>query len=333
MAEDNKNIDYYNLSARYLSGEASDSEVSQLEEWVLASDENKLTFQNFKKAWILSGIQGNYQKIEVEKEWETTAGQLFSSAKVVSISSKPKRRLSFIYGVAAAVVLLIVGSVWLFQFLKSPDYVEVITQNQIEEDQLPDGSEISLNQFSKVKFVTKTEDNSRKVELTGDAFFDVERDTLRPFIISTQNIEIEVLGTSFYVDSRVDQPSIQVIVESGSVSMIAGNQQIVLTADEIGIYDKSSGNLSKRQNDDVNYLAWKTGVLEFETTNLEKVVFDLNRRFHAEVSLANPALGVCEITATYANQSLEAIARIIERTLEIQADINGKVIVFSGACK
>lgn len=333
MADDNKNIDYYNLSARYLSGEASDSEVSQLEQWVLASTENKSVFQNFKKAWILSGIQGDYQKIEVEKEWKTTAAKLFPQAKVVALPVKSKRKLSFFLGAAAAVALLIVASVWLFQYLNTPNYVEVVTQNEIEEGQLPDGSQISLNQYSKVRFDTKAQDTLRKVELIGDAFFDVERDSLRPFLITTQNIEIEVLGTSFYVDSRVDQPSIQVIVASGAVAVKAGTQEIVLAANETGIYDKASGALSKKQNDNTNYLAWKTGILDFEATNLETVIFDLNRRFHAQVTLANPALGTCEITATYENLSLEAIARVIERTLNIKADIDGKNIVFSGrAC-
>lgn len=330
MAEDNKNIDYYNLSARYLSGEASDPEVKQLEQWVLASAENKTLFQNFKKAWILSGIQGDYQNIEVGKEWKTIAGNLFQEAKVVPLVAKPKRRLSFVFGVAAAVLLLLVASFWLYQSLGAKNYVEVVAENNVEEEQLPDGTQISLNQFSKVRFDTKSAETLRKVELSGDAFFDVERDTLRPFIISTQNIEIEVLGTSFYVDSRKDQPTIQVIVASGRVAMKAGAAQIVLTANETGIYDKASGVLSKKESDDVNYIAWKTGILDFDRTTLEKVVFDLNRRFHANASIADNEIKACEVTATYDNQSLEAIVRIIEQTLGIQATINGNDIVFSG---
>lgn len=330
MAEDKGYIDFFDLIPKYLSGETSDSEVKQLEEWVMSAPENKALFIRFKKAWILSGIEGNYQNIDVEKEWKFIAGKLFHQNNVVPLTAKPKRRIGFYLRLAAALALLVVASVWLFKSLNTADYREVVAQNAIEENKLPDGTEISLNQYSSVKYPAKPDEKFRRVELKGDAFFKVERDTARPFIINTQNVEIEVLGTSFYVDSRENQSQIQVIVSSGSVAMTAGEDKIVLAANETGIYDKSTGNLLKKQNDDINYLAWKTDVLVFENTDLERVVFDLNRKFHSQVSIANPELKSCKITATYDHKSLEATVRIIEKTLNIQAEIKGDEIVFSG---
>lgn len=333
MSENDKNINYYDLSAKYLSGEASKAEVEQLEQWVLSSADNKAHFQQFKKAWIWSGVGGNYQKIDVQKEWTAISGQLFGGAKVVPMQAKSGRRLSVMLSVAAAVVLLIVASVWLFQYLDGNKAVEVITENQVEEDRLPDGTQVALNQFSALTFEEQPERNVRKVKLTGDAFFEVEHDTTRPFLVTTENVSIEVLGTDFYVDARANQPRIEVIVQSGEVAVTAGAQRVVLGPDEKGVYDKATSSLTKRKNEDNNYLAWKTDILTFNAAKLEKVVFDLNRRFHAQISLADPALGNCEITATYEGQSLEAIVRIIEQTLNITANIEGEEVVFSGACE
>ena len=329
MADDNKHIDYYNLSAKYFSGEASDAEVDQLEKWVLSSEENKSLFKNFKKAWIGSGIEGNYQSIDVDKEWKSVTVGLFSEAKVVAIETKPRRRLYRNLSIAAAVLVLLVASFWIYQWINEAGY-EVVAENKMEEDQLPDGTQVSLNQFSTVRFDDNSKENIRKVELEGDAFFDVERDTSKPFLITTEEVQIEVLGTSFYVDARPELTFIQVSVESGEVAVAAGGQTINLTANETGIYDKASKTLSEQPTEDDNYLAWKTDSLVFENATLDKVVFDLNRRFHAQVSLDNPALAKCELTATYEKQSLTAITTIIERSLGITATVDGNNVIFSG---
>ena len=330
MAEDKNHKEFLDLIPKYLSGEASDSEVKRLEQWVLSSPENKKRFNLFKKAWMLSGIEGNYQNIDVEKEWLATSEKLFSEAKVVPLKEKPNRRIGLFLRIAVAVALLIVASVWIYNSVNRIDYQEVVAEHEIKEDQLSDGTQIAVNQFSSVKYIESKDENVRKVELTGDAFFDVERDTARPFIISTQEVEIEVLGTSFYVDSRENLSEIQVIVKSGSVKVSAGNDQVVLAANEIGIFDKSTKQLTKKENDDVNYMAWRTNVLVFEETGLERVVFDLNRKFHSNISIADEALKTCTLTATYDDKSLEAIILIIEKTLDIKADIEGDNIIFSG---
>jgi len=330
MSEDKNHIDFFDLIPKYLSGEASDSEVKRLEEWVLSSSENKAQFNQFKKAWMLSGIEGNYQNIDVEKEWTATSEKLFQEAKVVPLQKKSGRRIGIYLRIAVAVALVIVASIWIFYLIHDVSYQQVATKTQVKENELPDGTEIALNQFSSIKYPEKLDNKFRRVELKGDAFFKVERDETRPFIISTQNIEIEVLGTSFYVDSREGQSEIQVIVETGSVAMASGSDKIVMTKNEIGIYNKSSGQLLKKQNENVNYLSWKTAILVFDFTDLEQVVFDLNRKFHSRVSIANPVLNTCKITATYDNQSLEAIVRIIEITLDIKAEIDGDKIIFTG---
>jgi len=103
-----------------------------------------------------------------------------------------------------------------------------------------------------------------------------------------------------------------------------------LTSDEIGIYDKVSGELTKKENEDVNYMAWKTELLTFEETPLESVVFDLNRKFHSSISIRNEEIKNCPITTTFDHKSLDAIVKIIEKTLNIKSEKIGEGIVFSG---
>ena len=334
MDEKNKHIDYYELIPKYLSGNASDAEVKLLEDWVLSSPENKQQFKAFKKSWILSGIDGNGQNIDVEQEWEKVTGQLFSEGKVVPMKAKSGRRIGLFLRVAAAAVVLLVASIWIFNVINGDDFIEVVTQNQVQEDELPDGTEIALNQFSTLKYTPGENDQYRRVELKGDAFFEVERDTARPFVITTQDVQIEVLGTAFYVDAREDIDQVQVIVQEGSVAVSVKAEKIVLVAGEIGIYDKSEKTLVKNQNEDVNYMAWKTGMLYFDVIPLERVVFDLNRKFHAKISIGDEAIKQCPLDTTFDHQSLDAIIKIIESTFNIKAERKGEEIILTGsACE
>jgi len=329
MKDGNQPIDYFQLIPKYLSGNASDSEVKLLEDWVLSSSENKDQFNAFKKAWILSGIEGNPQQIDVDQEWQSVSSQLLSDAKVVPLERKPLRRAGLFLRIAAAAAVLLLA-VWIFQWLNKGDYMEVVTENEIEENQLPDGTQIAVNQYSSVKYEPTEDEKYRRVELSGDVFFEVERDTASPFVITAEDIEIEVLGTAFYVDAREDQSQIQVIVQSGTVAMTAGSNKVILSADEIGIYDKSTGDLIEKPNKDVNYMAWKTELLRFDHSSLESVVFDLNRKFHSNISIVNLEIKNCEITAIYDHKSLESIVKIIEKTLNIKSEKVGEEIIFSG---
>jgi transmembrane sensor len=317
---------YIDLIPKYLSGNASDAETRQLEEWVLSSDENRELFKAFKKAWMLAGLKREEAGADVEREWKKVSAQLFAPAKTI-----PLPRRGFLLRIAAAAAVVLLASVWLYRIFDKSDALELATLGAVEDSRLPDGSQVAMNQFSNIAYAPG-KDNKRRVALVGDAFFEVERDEERPFVVSAHEVEIEVLGTAFYVDAREDQPQVQVIVQSGTVAVTAGAQRVVLTANEIGIYDKASRSLNKQANEDLNYMAWKTDVLTFENATLEKVVFDLNRRFHARVSLADPALGACEITATFEGKSLDAIVRIVEKTLGLRAEKRGEGVVFLGKC-
>lgn len=332
MKEDQHNIDYFQLIPKYLSGNANVQEVKLLEDWVLASSENRQQFKAFKKAWILSGINIEDQSIDLNKEWEQTSERLFSKdiTKIHKIERKSKFRIGYYARLVAAVVVLIVTSFWIYNNLKNDGFTDVIAYKTVEEAILPDGSNVSINQNSTITYPEINTNKHRQVELIGDAFFEVVRDTNQSFIVSTDEIEIEVLGTSFYVDARKNINQIMVIVESGSVAVTAKNEKIILITNEVGVYDRISKTLTKEQNDNVNYLAWKTGLLVFEKSNLEEVVFDLNRKFHSKISIDNSSIKTCEITATFEDKSLESIIKIIEKTLKISSTKKGEKIVFVG---
>ena len=330
MDKPDLHIYFQNLSTKYLSGNASDAEVTELEDWVLADPKNKEQFKAYKKAWMLTGMNDK-KLVNTNKAWKETAGKTFNQPKVVPIKPKHSRRKWL--AIAASITLLAAAGLWMLQNNNTPVPLFVETSSDTQTINLSDGSQITLNQSSKLTYTLAEKEAKRQVDLTGDAFFEVARDESKPFIIQTQDVEIEVLGTSFYVDARPNQSEIQVIVKSGKVAVRSGASEQILTANEKAIFQKNSKVLTKTKNEDVNYLSLKDKNLVFENSTFEDLVFSLNRHFNSKITIEEESLKTCAHSGTYKNKSLETILKILESSHSIQSNKNGQKIVLEGTCK
>ncbi len=319
------NTDYDILVSKYLAGEASADEIVALENWVHESIENKAKFNQYKNTWHL--LQPN-ASIEVEAAWKKVASNLFPEAKVIDIHRK---RNSFpMLKIAAAVLLLVMAGLWLFNSDKNIATKSLVAENTANIFQLNDGTEVTLNSHSKIEFIKGFKGKERKVTLNGDAFFKVKRNEQKPFVIETQNIEVAVLGTSFYVNSHTENSTIEVTVASGTVAVRAKEEEVILTKGEKGIFNKKTGELLEVLNDDPNYLSWKTKQMTFDDMPLEQVIDKINEVYHAEVQFENTKLKNCTLTTSFNQQSLHEVLEVIKKTLNLQAAEEGDIILLNG---
>lgn len=330
MSNPKQNSNYADLISRYLSGMASDAEVQRLEDWVLADEEHKATFLAAKKTWILAGMGQETSAIDVEKAWKHTQQLTQQTGKVAPMRGRRRWWLS----VAAGAAILIVAALGLIWNSRQQAWTEVVAQRTVMSVDLPDGTRVNLNRGSRLRYPTKTPSTERRVQLTGGAFFEVERNVDRPFIVEATPLEVEVLGTSFYVDARPTEPAAQVIVESGQVRVSAQGQQTELAASEKVIFTKSTGELSPAENTDQNYRSLITDALVFDNSSIQEVVFALKRHFGVEMTTEITDPTNCEITATYENKSLEAILLILESTLGIEVTRqDGQILLSAAGCR
>ncbi len=332
MTKDKKHIDFQDLIVKYLSGNADKGEIDMLEKWVVDSESNKNQFNSIRQAWILIGIKQNTTETNIDTEWETIAEKLFNSSQqnIKQLPFNKNSQFRHLWKYAAAIAILLVATILIYKNTYTHNYTNIVAKNEILESRLPDGSIISLNRNSAIKYIPVSNKSHRHVRLEGDAFFKVKRDTSHSFIVSAQDIEVEVLGTSFYVDARSSLSNIYVYVKSGIVSVSAKGKKIILEKNEFAIYNKRDKILVKKQNNNENYLAWKTGVFKFEKARLNEVIFELKRKFKTQIVFENPSLKNCEITATFSNKSLDSIIKIIDQTLHIDSSKEGDKIILSG---
>jgi ferric-dicitrate binding protein FerR (iron transport regulator) len=315
------------LITRYLSGNVTEAEISELEAWVQAGVEHRTRFMESRSAWILSGMADRTNVIDEDTAWGRLAQITTSAQSAPVIGLRTYRKL---WRIAAAVVIVVLAGSVLYQQLRPHDtrYLAEGTSQQIT---LKDGTQLTLNRNSELIWLTDYK-NQRVVSLKGDAYFDVVKDATKPFVVTTTDLEIEVLGTAFYVDARPEQPSTDITVEHGRVAVRHNTEEVELAAEEKATFDKVGGRLEKLANADPNFTSVKTQMLQFKNSRMETVVATLNRHYHARI-IAEPSVqNSCELTATFENKSLEAVLQIIASTMDLEIINQNQYIILRGSC-
>jgi ferric-dicitrate binding protein FerR (iron transport regulator) len=123
----------------------------------------------------------------------------------------------------------------------------------------------------------------------------------------------------------------EVVLLSGSVELAYSGRTMLLEPGEKAVVLKQHGEIVRQQHSDPNLLAWKTRKLQFDNTPLGQIVEKLESVYHKEIVLLNPGIENCRITATFDGESLEAVLRVLQSTIDITARPNGDTIELSGA--
>jgi ferric-dicitrate binding protein FerR (iron transport regulator) len=237
--------------------------------------------------------------------------------------------------IAAALLLIAAAGFIIVLFLSQPGETRFETASETERIELPDGSVVTLNRNSTLTFSEDFNADRRAVRLSGEAFFDVAPDMQKRFVITSDNAVIEVVGTTFNVSAYDKDPQLTVTVESGKVRFTAPSSQqtVDLGPGHVGTYSKSDRILRADVNTDVNYDSWSTQHIEFEATPLPEAVRILNKTYGSSISITGTIPDTCFVTVIFDRQTLEAVLRVLETTLNLTYRIDGdKIEITSAGC-
>ncbi len=324
-------LDQNDLLSRYFAGEATAEERAQVEAWRRASSENRKVFAEFEKIWQNASSEKLPHAPDVDQSWMELAAKLGlpreqSPARILEMKKPPKetpRRFSWSdrYVWAAAAVLLLALGMFLYRGLQDASGLKkvVAAYGEQENIRLPDGSTVRLNSGSEIQFSKSSFDSARSVIIFGEAYFEVTRDN-RPFIVSTENAQIKVLGTKFGIWSRHDET--RVTVREGRVSLHAlkapPETAVELAPNQMSMCRQQQPPESPRTVDAGQLLAWLEGKIVFDQTPLVEVIAELQRVYNVSIELSNPALGQSTITGSFQNKSIESVLASICLTLNLQ---------------
>lgn len=182
---------------------------------------------------------------------------------------------------------------------------------------LPDSSIVWLNGDAIMRYPPCFEGDTRSVEITGEALFEVTHDMNKPFIVNTEGLRIHVLGTKFNVFSRPDADVIETTLLEGSIALFRPDNQttkanIVLSPDQQALYDKTNGDISVLNVKASAFVSWVSGNFVFERKTLQEIATSLERAFSVRIHIQNEKLREVRLTASFVHQeTLEEILSIL----------------------
>ena len=194
---------------------------------------------------------------------------------------------------------------------------------------LSDGTKVFLNADSELKYPVEFSDGKRIVDLKGEAYFEVHKDSLRPFIVRMNGAEVTVLGTSFNVNTYEDDGQIYTTLVNGSVrvSSVKNGQAEVLKPGMQSVMDVQSGQLTVREVDVEPYVAWREGRFVFRAMTLDLIMRQLQRWYDFEVFYQNPELKDYEFRGVIKrDMDLDKVLSVIKVTTNVDFEVKGKVI-------
>ena len=312
------------LLIKYLLRETSESENAEVEAWLTEDATNEAYYLQFEKIWKASKNLAMNSNADEEQAWQ--------KFKERTVQAKPQvavRRLNNYGWIKIAAMITLVACAWFgYNLLNPVPYTKLIANNQIVKEQLPDGSEITLNKNSEISYASNFKSN-RSVKLKkGEVFFDVAHDKGSPFTIDIKEVLVTVVGTSFNI--RHDKDETEVNVESGIVRVSMGKDEIELRKGEKVVIKTSAPELLKEKNTDQVYNYYHSGVITANNTPILKVITILEDLYGVKLKTDDPSIDKMTVTTTLpiAYSLDENLQRLCE-TMDFKVTRNGKQITLS----
>lgn len=342
-------IAFRELLLRYVNGTALPEEKVLIDQWY------ELLYNNSLPALKQDELDNIEQEMWTYIERE---GIIPEPAAVVSIDRNKRRRILYYISAAAIVIVLIITGYTLFTTKpKTFSYEQSKQENQLSESVnttsapqrilLSDGSYVILQPSSKIAYSTFNS-TSREVYLEGEAFFQVTKDTKRPFFVYTNELVTKVLGTSFNVRAFSHDNTIKVQVHTGKVTVyqrkkdeteqqLARSNATIITPNQQVLYDRLQASIIKTitaQPLTVNTSIDKSnGRLLFTDAPASEVFMSIQKSYGIAIVYDEELLSHCSFTGSFTNETfferINLVCKAIEAAYE-QAD--GQVIITGHNC-
>ncbi len=324
------------LIVRFLTGNCSEAEKQQMEQWLAFSAQNKQEFERMQQIYSKAGIPEEQKEFETEKALLNVQHRIQLAEQFTQKRILRKKSFAYYSRIAAAVAIFMLAgfaSIFIFRSLSKTELIALSTKHgQKQMVELPDGTKVYLNSESDLSYNTEFGNDTREVTFSGEAFFEVTRNADKPFIVKTKHIGVEVLGTTFNFRAFADKGDYQLDLKTGKVLFYSMDpetgetmEQIILNPGEKGTYTTSSNSILKQKSINANYLSWHTGILEFVNCPLDEVVSAIETAYNVDIEI-DPLLASNKLTARFQNQKLESIFETLQTIFNCKIEKEGDTI-------
>jgi len=292
---------------KFLKGECSSEESIEINQFLKTAAGQNVLNELLNEHWELAK-DGEIDP-SILSEWKREWSLKFTNEPAKVVSEKKRIDLTMVFRYAAVFTALILG-IGIYQVstrrsnmiqIKGKELVQRNPMGRHSNFSLADGTQVYLGPGSTLSFPEKFSGNSREVQLEGEAYFEVTKNKEKPFIIYSNHIRTQVLGTTFKVNAFKDSP-VLVSVTSGRVKVdrIEGDQvqqlAVLLPGEQVS-YSAKSG-IHKSNFNMENIRNWKQGQLVFDGTPLSELTTQISRWYNVSITISTEKLKQIPITVT-----------------------------------
>lgn len=350
--------------AKYLSGELTEEEKSDLVSWLKGNPEQAKALADAKKIWNIVGADNEAE------EARNAYHSFIEKREKENLKVRSRKILSRTIRIAASIIILFSLSVSYFIVKKTnlnnqvenyiTTYVPLGEKSQVT---LSDGTKVWLNSGSSLKYPSGFNKKDRTVYLEGEGYFDVEKDEKHSFFVHAGGLTIKVLGTEFNVTCYDDEDEIKTTLLEGKVEIL-GNENtklqknIILQPNESANYSRSKNkvtitkvsineNISKEDNSGLTNIkplqkienvtpmvesitSWKNNQLIFDNVTLPEMIKKMERWYGVKILLKDSSLQKNIYSGKFIyNEPIEQVLDVIDRTTPINYMIKKNTVIIN----
>jgi len=354
------------LISRKLSGEATATELEELQHWLQSNPGD----QYFTEILLTYWHHRPDQHVSLDHAPDQHFAHILEMAADSQEEPAPRpgllRRIGK-FAVAATVLAAIAGAAWIFIPKKANRVLAADTKrNEVMAGKgirskmvLPDGSQVWLNSDSKLEYAENFIGTTREVNLEGEAYFDVVKDAKRPFIVHTSAIDIKVLGTSFNVKSYPQEKTIETTLIRGMIEVINKNKpqapKIILRPKEKLVFNKLAEEINelparnqKEIERDTSHhktmaiaitalppnvadsslteTSWVYNRLIFEGDSFREVAVKMERWFNIKINFKNEKIANYRLSGSFDRETIDEALRALKYIAPFNYKINNNEV-------
>lgn len=314
---------YIELFEKYLCDEASPQEKEELQSYLSSNKRIDSFFED--------GLSSAYPEMD-----EQVRKRMFKNIRENIICKKPKLTIQEnkrkILQWAAILILPIITALSVYYFTQNSSanfHPVTITAQKGEKAEavLPDGTRVWINSESAITYDTNFNRKKRSVYLEGEAYFEVAKDKKRSFIVQTQSMDVQALGTSFNIRSYNTDSHVYAILIDGIVKISASAQELILNVNQRAIFDKATKKLTVDLVDAANFIEWKKGNIYFSNQTFNEIAQTLSRIYNVEIQFASDQLRLMRFSGTLGSNGIKNALDILSLTSPMYYDVEDTTII------
>lgn len=322
--------DIYSMIGKKLAGEMSQLESQIFDNWLKDAQENREMFRIMEETWK---VESHYQKKEKGERLYSQVMDQIELENAGPMVSKPNYGwMKYAAAVSALLIFSALVTLYQMEVLSIPGdsitYIEKTNpKGQKSKIHLPDGSVVMLNAGSTLKYPNEFDDNIRELDLIGEAYFEVAKDKVRPFVVTSAQVSTTALGTAFNVKAFPEENIVEVALTEGEVKVSAtsaDDQEYYLSPGERVQYDKNDDGFIKTNFAPREVTSWKNGIIYFRDASMKEVFSRLEMWYDVKFKIQGKTDTPWTYSGEFQQEYLTRVLQSISYSQDFEFEINDK---------